>query len=289
MAGFYRRMVGRLRRDAGGRGDWQDGGQAPRECPMPPSLNWRRTMAFLTLAASLVLAACREVAPSAQDPAGLSPDVAEAAGFPAPVSALMGLLTGQAFDAERRCWPVALEMSGVSRSVCLRAGTAQWRPQDGKDRVFLHAHAVPAPGLERGVFAAIVAETTPDGRWHSVAKLRALPVGDNGECGCAEAELRRMGKNRWGWVFAAHDRGQRRFHAVMSSSAGLSEVVRLPVPEEGGDGFRHRVEFDVRDENAEAFALLHVVLRGAQPVDVRTHPFDAAQGRYVESPVRPGG
>jgi hypothetical protein len=75
----------------------------------------------------------------------------------------------------------------------------------------------------------------------------------------------------------------------MSSSAGLSQVARVPVPEDGIDGLRHRVEFDVRDENAEAFALLHVVLRGVQPVDVRTHPFDTALGRYFETPVRPGG
>jgi len=252
---------------------------------MPSVPDQRGPIALFMLVAALALGACREVAPPPQAPSRVSPDAAaEAAGFPAPVSDLMELLTGQAFDAERRCWPMATETAGVSRSLCLRAGMPQWRPQDGRDRVFLHAHAVPAPGRDRGVFAAIVAETTPDGRWQVVARLRALTVGDEGECGCADAELRRMGKDRWGWVFSARDGGQRRFHVVMSSSAGLSEVARLPVPEDGRDGLRHRVEFDVRDEKADAFALLHVVLRGVQPVDVRTHPFDVGQGRYVESP-----
>lgn len=256
---------------------------------MRSALNSRRSIAFATLVAALGLSACREGAPATHGPPPASPDAAaEAAGFPAPVPTLMGLLTGQTFDAQRRCWPMDVELQGSSRSLCLRAGMPQWRPQDGKDRVFLHAYALPAPGLDRGVFAAIVAEVVPDGGWQAMARLRALPVGDDGACGCSEAEFRRMGRDRWGWVFAARDGGQRRFHVVMSSSVGLSEVARLPVPEDGTERLRHRVEFDVRDENVETFALLHVVLRGVQPVDVRTHPFDGALGQYASVPAAPG-
>ena len=97
-----------------------------------------------------------------------------------------------------------------------------------------------------------------------------------------------MGRDRWGWVFAARDGGQRNFRVVMSSSAGLSDVARVAVPEDGTEGLRHRVEFDIRDQNVETFALLHVVLRGVQPVDVRTHPFDSALGQYALVPSTPG-
>jgi hypothetical protein len=249
-----------------------------------------RRFAGVALVCALALVACADPAPHTDATAPLSPaTAAEAAGFTAPVPALMGLLTGRPFDAERGCWPSDLAADGAVHEICLRPGLPASRPQDGRERVFLHAYALPESGRRRGVFAAIVAESATEGGWRAVAKLRGLPAGNEGDCGCSDAELRRMGRDRWGWVFAARDGGQRRFHAVMSSSAGLSQVARVPVPEDGIDGLRHRVEFDVRDENAEAFALLHVVLRGVQPVDVRTHPFDTALGRYFETPVRPGG
>ena len=42
------------------------------------------------------------------------------------------------------------------------------------------------------------------------------------------------------------------------------------------------------DEQAEAYPLLHVILRGTRPVDVRRHPVDATSGRYAETPVPSG-
>ena len=253
----------------------------------PPA--FRRPLALVALGVALGLSACADTEPPASEPSTDSPDAAaEAAGFAAPVPALMGLLTGQAFDAARGCWPVEVDGDGSRRSLCLRPGTPATRPQDGRDRVFLHAFAWPDATPGRGVFAAIVAEPAADGRWQVVSRLRGMAVGDDGDCGCAQADLRRMGRNRWGWVFAAREGGQRSYRVVMSSSAGLAEAARVVVPEDGTDGLRHRVEFDIRDENAEAFALLHVVLRGVQPVDVRTHPFDTGLGRYAASPATPG-
>ena len=49
-----------------------------------------------------------------------------------------------------------------------------------------------------------------------------------------------------------------------------------------------RVADDLRDEQAEAYPLLHVILRGTRPVDVRRHPVDATSGRYAETPVPSG-
>jgi hypothetical protein len=250
---------------------------------------FRRPDVFAALVFTLCLAACGGSAPTSPQSATATPDAAaEAAGFSGPAPALMGLLTGQPFDVARGCWPMNVETEGRLRSLCFRPGTPEWRPQDGRDRVFLHAYAIPDTGMERGVFSAIVAEESVGGRWRALAQLRALPVGEDGDCACSKAGLRRMGRDRWGWVFAARDGGQRRFHVVMSSSAGLSQVARLPVPEDGIDGLRHSVEFDIRDENAEVFSLLHVTLRGVQPVDVDTYPFEGALGRYAEVPTPSG-
>lgn len=272
------------------------------------SASWKPVRAFLVLA-SLGLAACGGTAPaptegdasaatdaaagSAGPPPGRREAVmqeAAADGFIAPAPALMALLTGADIDAARGCWPVRLDIGGTRRPFCFRPGTPEWRPMGGRERVFLHAHHV--PGVRRegtGAFAAIIAEPQEGGRLKALAVLRGWPVGEAGDCGCATARFRRMGRDRWGWVFAANEAGERRFHAVLASSSGLAEVARVVVPEDGVDSLRHAVEFDIRNEEAEAYPLLHLVLRGVQPVDVRTHRFEAALGRYAPTPTPPGG
>ena len=154
--------------------------------------------------------------------------------------------------------------------------------------MFLHAYDLAGAGQGQGVFAAIVAEADEAGGWRVVARLPGLAVGDAGDCGCAGAGLRRVGRKRWAWVFSAREAGARHVRVVAALPSGLVDLARLPVPEDGIDGLRHAVEFDLRDEQAEAYPLLHVVLRGTRPVDVRRHPFDATSGRYAATPVAPG-
>jgi hypothetical protein len=190
--------------------------------------------------------------------------------------------------ASRRCWTTAIVLEGRQQTRCLRPGPAAGRPQAGRDRVFLHAYSVDGTDQGRGVFAAIVAEADAAGGWRVVARLPGLAVGAAGDCGCAGAALRRMGRERWGWVFAVREADTRSFRAIAALPSGLAELARVPVPEDGVDGLRHAVEFDLRDEQAEAYPLLHVILRGTRPVDVRRHPVDATSGRYAETPVPSG-
>lgn len=264
----------------------------------------RKPVGALLVLALLGLAACSDTAPAptggdapaasdtAAGPASPPPGRREAAmpeaaadRFIAPAPALMALLTGADLDAARGCWPVRLDIGGTRRPFCLRPGTPEWRPMGGRERVFLHAHHVPGDRREgAGAFAAIVAEPQEGGRLKALAVLRGWPVGEAGDCGCETARFRRMGRDRWGWVFAANEAGERRFHVVLAASSGLAEVARVPVPADGVDGLRHAVEFDISDEAAEAYPLLHVVLRGTQPVDVRRHGFEPGPGRYASTP-----
>lgn len=253
---------------------------------------------------SLVLSACSAESPSTASesaprgdvtvntasvrlPAGLAltePDAVQA-GFMAPIPALMRLLTERDFDPEKGCWPMRTEIDGIHRDLCFRPGIPEMRPLQGRPHYFLHAGALPVPGAShRGAFAAILVAAEAAGQPRVVARLRGMAIGESGDCQCADARLRRMGRERWAWVFDATEGGRRNFHILSASSMGISEVARITTPADGVDGLRHGIEFDPSDESAEIWPLLHIVLRGNQPHDVQRHRFDETTGRYATAP-----
>lgn len=238
------------------------------------------------IAASALLAACqREAAPTAaKPPAAASTAAAQPATKPAATdpAALQGALEalmrqqyGDGFDATQRCWKFSAQLkNGLGDDYCMRADAPQLVDLQGQQRLYVSAsNLADAQGysyghVSSGLMGAFVLGPDSRGGWMLLAGEKQLAFGSSGNCGCADAQLVRIGADTMAWKFASGGTGQgitvSDYHLIAPVAGKIYDVSAIPQITEDDQDSEYSIAIDDSD-TAKAMFPLRVTKRSNAP------------------------
>ncbi|MEH6420565.1 hypothetical protein [Pseudomonas sp. CGJS7] len=183
-----------------------------------------RLLTAALIGTAALLPACKREAPTApaqNPPAATAPAATPAKPpaqhlDPAQLQAIARQVMDQQYgkdnyDAAHRCWKFTSELADDGGNYCMRAQGVQQIEVDGQQQVYAFAanavdidqpeylYGHPSPGL-MGAFQLALAD---DGSWRLLAGDKAMTFGSNGNCGCEDAKLIRIGAQRYAWHFSS--------------------------------------------------------------------------------------
>ncbi|MBP6749155.1 MAG: hypothetical protein KA144_05915 [Xanthomonadaceae bacterium] len=201
---------------------------------------------------------------------------------------------GDAYDAERDCWPTTYDDGENSFDYCMRPAKATTvETPVGKQLLFL-AHNIQDfdaktrrysySRLDPGLIGLFALSLDAKGGWTVRAATKAEPFGMEGDCGCGDAQPTRLGRDDYGWILTSGGVWQgvvvSDFSVYAPIQGKFAPVGTFADIAEDEQAVSHRVTVDASNPDAPHYPLIVATLRDKREVGRETVAFDAKRMRY---------
>lgn len=211
------------------------------------------------------------------------------------IRSIMATQYGDQYLEEHRCWNYAFDDGrGDSTPYCMTVGGSRITDEDGVRILYFFAFSRAGVGGNTeftyahhetglmGVFKAVLIAGSK--KWRLVAANKEMPFGTSGSCGCELANFLRLGRKKFGWMFASGGVWQgavvTNYAIVTDFNGAILDVSAIPQVEEHDQETSYIVEVAPDDLSEEMFPLLVHKSRNGSEIGQYRAVFNRASRLY---------